>query len=207
MQRKMVTLRMSSPWVTVPQGLIGDLRTQPRRPPYNICLRWHVEWDTRCVRSPDSRTPNASLRGIVRSLIRIEVFARRHVPAGTTPGSSVSVVENLVICKPAAHVRTLPFPSSLQVGAFNLITGNNTTETTTRETLCRPGPHPHRSIRTSFDPQRHLHASHRLQPLLHRTLRSHLFSYIRIHVQKHARRPWIGIMWNHRRCFHMTLRR
>ena len=117
MQRKMVTLRMSLPWVTVPHGLIGDLRNQPRRPPYNRCLRWHVEWDTICVRSPDSRMPNASLRGIVRSLIRIEGFARRHVPAGTTPGSSVSVVENLVICKPAAHVRTLPFPSNLQVGA------------------------------------------------------------------------------------------
>ena len=111
MQRRMVTLRMSSPWVTVPHRLIGDLRIQPRRPPYNRCLHWHVKWDMRYVRSPDSRTPNASLRGIVRSLIRIEVFARRHGPDGTTPGSSVSVVENLVICKPAAHVRTLSCPS------------------------------------------------------------------------------------------------
>ena len=152
MLRRMVTSRMSSPWVTVAHGLIGYLRIQPRRPPYNRCLRWHVEWDTRCVRSPDSRTPNASLGGIVCSLIRIDVFARRHGPAGTTPGSSVSVVENLVICKPAARDRTLPFPSNLQVGTFNLIIASNAMETTTRETLRRPGPHPHRSIRTSFDP-------------------------------------------------------
>ena len=108
--------------------------------------------NTRCVRSPDSRMPNASLWGAVHSLIRIEVFARRHGPAGTTRGSSVSVVETLVICKPAAHDRTLPFPSNLQVGTFNLIIACNAMETTTRETLRRPGPHPHQSIRTSFDP-------------------------------------------------------
>ena len=53
---------------------------------------------------------------------------------------------------PAARDRTLPFPSNLQVGTFNLIIASNAMETTTRETLHRPGPHPHRSIRTSFDP-------------------------------------------------------
>ena len=143
---------MSLPWVTVPHGLIGDLRIQPRHPPYNRCLHWHVEWDTRGVRSPDSRMPNADLRGVFRSLIRIEVFAHKHGLAGTTRGSSVSVVESLVTCKPAVQDRTLPFPSNLQVGTFNLITDHNTTETTIRETLHRPGPHPHRSIRTSLDP-------------------------------------------------------
>ena len=96
--------------------------------------------------------PNASLRGTVHSLIRTEGFARRHVPAGITQGSSVSAVENLVTCRPAVHDRTLRFPSSLQVGNFNLIIGRNAMETTTRETLRRPGPHPHRSIRSSFDP-------------------------------------------------------
>ena len=94
----------------------------------------------KCVRSPDSRTPNDSLRGIVHSLIRVEVFVLRHGPAGTIPGSSVSVVENLDICKPAARDRTLPFPSDLQVGTFNLIIASNAMETTTRETLRRPGP-------------------------------------------------------------------
>ena len=69
-----------------------------------------------------------------------------------TRGSSVSVVENLVTCKLAAQDRTLPFHSNRQVGTFNLITGHHTTETTIRETLRRPGPHPHRSIRTSLDP-------------------------------------------------------
>ena len=140
---------MSLPWATVPHGLIGYLRIQPRHPAYNRCLHWHVEWDTRCVRSPDSRMPNADLRGVVRSLIRIEVFAHKHGLAGTTRGSSVSVVGNLVTCKPAAQDRTLPFPSNRQVGTFN---GHNMMETTIRETLRRPGPHPHRSIRTSLDP-------------------------------------------------------
>ena len=131
----------------LPHGLIGDLRIQPRHPPYNRCLHWHVKWDTRCVRSPDSRMPNASLWGAIRSLIRNEGFARRHGPAGTTRGSSVSVEENLVICNPAAHDRTLPFPSNLQVGTFNLIIARNAMEPTTRETH-----HPHQSICTSFDP-------------------------------------------------------
>ena len=143
---------MSLPWVTVHHGLIGDHQTQPRHSPYNRCLHWHVKWDTRCVRSPDSRMPNTSLQGTVCSLIRAGVFARRHVPAGITRGSSVSVVDNLVTCRPAAHDRTLRFPSSLQVGNFNLIIGRNAMETTTRETLRRPGPHSHRSMRTSFDP-------------------------------------------------------
>ena len=72
--------------------------------------------------------------------------------AGITRGSSVSVVESLATCRPAAHNRTLHFPSSRQVGNFNLIIGRNAMETTTRETLRRPGPHPHWSICTSFDP-------------------------------------------------------
>ena len=76
----------------------------------------------------------------------------RHVPAGITRGSSISVVDNLVTCRPAAHNRTLHFPSNRQVGNYNLIIGRNAMEATTRETLHRPGPHPHRSIRTSFDP-------------------------------------------------------
>ena len=126
--------------------------TQPRHSLCNGCLHWHVEWDTRCVRSPDNRMLNASLRGIVCFLIRTGVFGRRHVPAGITRGSSVSVVESLATCRPAAHDRTLHFPSSRQVGNFNLIIGRNAMETTTRESLRRPGPHPHRSMRTSFDP-------------------------------------------------------
>ena len=138
-------------WVTFPHGLIGDIRIQPRHPPYNRCLHWHVEWDTRCVRSPDSRMPNADLREVIRSLIRIEVFDHKHGPAGTTRGSSVSVVENLGTCKLTAQNRTVPFPSNRQVGTFNLITSHNTTEATIRETLHGPGPHPHRSIRTSLD--------------------------------------------------------
>ena len=134
---------MSSPWVTVPHGPIGDLK--------------------------------ATLWGAVRSLIRIVVFVRRHRPAGTTQGSSVSVVENLVICKPAAHDRTLPFPSNLQVGTFNLIIARNAMRwRQSPGTGTSPAPVYMHFIR----PPRHLHASHRL--LIHRTIRSYLFNYIRI---------------------------
>ena len=143
---------MSLPWATVHHGQIRDLRIQPRHPSYNRCLHWHVEWDTRCVQSPDSQMPNADLRGVALSLIRIADSALNHVPAGTTRGSNVSVAGNLVTCKPAAQDRTLPFPSNRQVGTFNLITGHNAMEMIIRESLRRPGPHPHRSIRTSLDP-------------------------------------------------------
>ena len=198
---------MSLPWATVPHGLIGDLRIQPRHPPYNRCLHWHVEWDTRCVRSPDSRMPNADLRGVVCSLIRIEVFTHKHGPAGTTRGSSVSVVENLVTCKPADQDRILPFHSNRQVGIFNLITGHNTTEATIRETLRRPGPHPHRSMRTSLDPlvifMHHIDSNRSITGYYDHTYSS-TFEFMK---QKHARQPWIGIMWNHRRCLHRTLRK
>ena len=128
------------------------LRNRPPHRLCNRCSRKHVGWDTRCVRSPDNQMPNASLRGTAHSLTKIEVFALRHAPAGITQGSSVSVVDNLGTCRPAARDRTLLLPSNLQVGNFNLIIDHNTMETTIRETLRRPGPHPHRSIRTSFDP-------------------------------------------------------
>ena len=143
---------MSLPWATVHHGMIEDLRTHLRHPAYSRCLHWRVAWDMRCARSPDNQMPNVDLRGIVLSLTRIADSVLKHVPAGTTQGSSASVVENLVTCKPAAQDRTLPFPSNRRVGTYNLITGHSATETIIREILRRPGPHPHRSIRTSFDP-------------------------------------------------------
>ena len=58
----------------------------------------------------------------VRSLIRTEVFARRHVPAGITRGSSVSVVANLVTCRPICPRpdSSLPFkPAGWQLQSDN----------------------------------------------------------------------------------------
>ena len=178
---------MSLPWATVPHRLIVDLRIQPRHPACNRCLHWHVKWDTRCVRSPDSRMPNADLRGVVRSLIRIEVFAHKH--AGTTRGSSVLVAWNLVTCKPAAQDRTLPVPSNRQVGTFNLITGHNAMETIIRETLRRPGPHPHRSIRTSLDPlvifMHHIDSNRSITGLYDHTYSSKFeFMYRNMHINR-----------------------
>ena len=137
---------MSLPWATVHHGIIEDLRTRPRHPAYNRCLHWRVAWDMRCARSPGSQMPNADLRGIALPLTRIADSVLKHVPAGTTRGSSASVVESLVTlvtCRPAAQDRTLPFPSNRRVGTYSLITGHSATETIIRETLRRPGPHPH----------------------------------------------------------------
>ena len=151
--------------------------------------------------------PNASLRGTVNSLIRAEDFACKHVPAGITRGSSVSAVESLVTCRAAAHNRTLRFPSGRQVGNFNLINDRNTMETTTRETLHRPRPHPHQSVHTSFDPHV-IFMYHIDSNFSYSGYYDHTYSTTsEFDVQKHARQPWIGIVRNHRRCLRRTLRK
>ena len=127
-------------------------RRSPRHPAYNRCSHWRVAWDTRCARSPDNRMLSVDLRGTAHSLIKIADSVLKHTPTGITRGSSVSAVESLVICRPAAQHRTLHSPSNRRAGTCNLITGHSATETIIRETLRRPGPHPHRSVRTSFDP-------------------------------------------------------
>ena len=79
--------------------------------------------------------------------------APRHGPVGTTPRLSASIVDNLDICRPVAHDRTLPYHLSRRDGIFNPTVVNSGMVVTRRETLHRPGPHPHRSVRTPFDPQ------------------------------------------------------
>ena len=155
---------MYLPWVTVPPGPIGDLRNQPLHQPYNRCSRWPVAWETRCARSPDKRTPPNCLREIERSQIRIVDSALRHGPVGTIPESSASAVDSLDTCRPAAHDRTLPYHSNLWVGNSNLIIVNNGMAITNRETPHRPGPHPHRATRTSFEP--HVIVIHRIKFIL-----------------------------------------
>ena len=103
---------------------------------------------------PIARQPDAQRRppGNRPFPDQIRGFRPQTRTGGITQGSSASVVESLVTCKPAAQHRTLHSPSNRRVGTYNLITGHNVTETIIRETLHRPGPHPHRSICTSFDP-------------------------------------------------------
>ena len=123
------------------------------RPPYNRCSRWPAAWDTRCARSLDNQMPKDKRREIDQFLIRIWDSARRHGPVGTTPRLSASVVDNLDICRPVARDRTLPYHLSRRDGIFNPTVVNSGMVVTRRETLHRPGPHPHRSVRTPFDPQ------------------------------------------------------
>ena len=103
---------------------------------------------------PITGQPDAQRRppGNRPPLTKIADSVLKHVPAGITRGSSDSAVESLVICRVTAKDRTLPYPSNRRVGTYNLITGHNATETTVRETLRKPGPHPHRSMRISFGP-------------------------------------------------------
>ena len=96
-------------------------------------------------------TPD-QLKEIDRSQTRIVGSTLRHGPVGTITESSVSAVDSLDTCRPAVHDRTRPYHSNLWVGNSNLIIVNNGVAKTNRETPHRPGPHPHRSTRASFEP-------------------------------------------------------
>ena len=135
-----------------PPGITGDPRNRPPHRHYNRCSRWPVGWDTRCGRSPDSPMPQDSRRAIDRSLIRTGDYVLRHGPVGTTPRSSALAADNSYICRPAVHSRTLHCHLSQRVGTFSPTVVNGGMEITNRETPHRPGPHPHRSVCTSFDP-------------------------------------------------------
>ena len=135
-----------------PPGIIGDPRNRPPHRHYNRCSRWPVGWDTRCGRSLDSPMPQDSRREIDHSLIRTGDSVLRHGPVGTTPGSSALAADNSDICRPAVHSRTLHYHLSQRVGTFSPTVVNSGMAITNRETPHRPGSHPHRSVRTSFDP-------------------------------------------------------
>ena len=144
---------MFSPSATGHRGIIiGDLRTHLHHLTYRRCSHWRFAWDTRCAQLPDNRTFSVDLQGTGHLPITIADFVLRHAQTGIIHGSSASAVGNLVICRPAAQHRILHFPSSRQAGIYSPITDHSATGTITRETLHRPGPHPHRSVRTSFDP-------------------------------------------------------
>ena len=100
----------------------------------------------------DRQTAIDQTQVTVRSRTRVVGSALRHVPVGTTPESSVSVVASLDTCEHVAHSRTHPYRSDLWAGNFSPTIVNNGTAIIYRETLHRPGPHPHRSTFTSFKP-------------------------------------------------------
>ena len=106
------------------------------------------------------------------------------------PVMQSDVMDNSDICRPAVHSRTIHYHLSRQVGTFSPTVVNSGMAITNRETPHRPGPHPHRSVRTSFDP--HFIFMHQIVNNL-------------LHVQKHARHLRIGIIRSHRRCLHTTL--
>ena len=146
---------------------VGELLNQLLHPPYNRCSCWPAGWDTRCARLLDNQVPKGNRREIDHSLIRIRESVLRHGPVGTTPRLSASVVDNLDICRPVARDRTLRYHLSQRDGIFNPTVVNSAMVVTSREALHRPGPHPHRSVRTSFDPPLRLHSPHRLHLLHH----------------------------------------
>ena len=100
----------------------------------------------------EEETTTGAPPGIALPLTRIVDSVLQHVPAGITRGSSASALESLVICRVVAKDGTLPYLLNRRVGTYNLTTCIHATETTVRETLHRPGHHPHRSIRISFGP-------------------------------------------------------
>ena len=78
--------------------------------------------------------------------------ALRRVPVGSTPESSDSAVASLDICEHVAHSPTHPCRSDLRVGNSSPIIVNKGMVIINRETLHRPGPHPHWSVFTSSRP-------------------------------------------------------
>ena len=148
------------------EGELEDMFAVGDRPPWNnrrspepstsktlqqmFALARRMGYEMRPIaRQTDGSRP---LQEIDRSRIRIGGSAIRHVPVGTIPESSASVVVSLDICGHDAHCRTLPCLTNLWVGNSNLIIINNGMAITNRETHHRPGPHPHRSVFTSFEP-------------------------------------------------------
>ena len=135
-----------------PPGTTGDPRNRPPHRHYNRCSCWPIRWDTRCARSPDSPMPQDSRWAIDRSLIRTGDSVLRHGPVRTTPGSSALAADNSDICRPAVHSRTLHYHLSQRVGTLSPTVVNSGMAITNRETPHRPVPHPHQSVRSSFDP-------------------------------------------------------
>ena len=139
-------------WATGPPGVTGDLRSPRTHRHYSRCSHWHDGWDMRCVLSPGRRTAINQIRTTGRPRIRNGSSAPRHAPAGTTPRSGASVVASLDICRPVVHSRTRHCRLDLRDGSFGPTTNNTGTATIDRETPHRPGPHPHRSVFTSYKP-------------------------------------------------------
>ena len=151
---------------TEDDGDLEDVFAVGDRPPWNnrrppepsttptlqqmFALARHMGYEMR----PIARQTDAPdhLKEIDRSQIRIVVSTLRHGPVGTIPESSVSAVDSLDTCRPAVHDRTRRYCSNLWVGNSSLIIVNNGMAITNREIPHRPGPHPHRSIRASFEP-------------------------------------------------------
>ena len=174
-----------------PPGVTEDLRNRLPHRHYNRCLHWHVGWDTRCVLSPDKQTAIDQIQVTGRFRTKIVDPALRRVPVGTTPESSVSSVASLDTCEHVAHSRTHPCRSDLRVGNSSPIIVNKGMAIINRETLHRPGPHPHRSVFTSSRPHVIIMHQPKFIPLNHY---SSLFYHIRVHVRKHVCQLRIRIM-------------
>ena len=158
MPRRIANQKPCLLWVTVPHGQIEDRQIRPVLPHYNRCSHWPAGWDMRCILLPDKQIPRDNNKETDRSLIRTGGSVLRHGPVETIPKSSVSAVANSDICNPVARDRTLCYHSNQRVGFSNRTVVNREMAITNRETPLRPGPHPHRSAHTSFDP--HLISTH-----------------------------------------------
>ena len=69
-----------------------------------------------------------------------------------TRSLGASVVASLDTCSHVVKNRTRPCRLNQLVGSFSLKEMDRETEEIRRKTPLRPGPHPHRSTRASFDP-------------------------------------------------------
>ena len=152
MPKKIVILRLCLLWVTVPHGQIEDHRIRPVSPRCNRCSHWLARWDMRCVLLPDKWILYDNNQEIDCSLIRTGGSVLRYGPDETIQRSSVSAAVSSDIYNHVVHNRILRYLSNQWVGFSNRTVVNREMAIINWETPLRPGPHPHQSAHTSFDP-------------------------------------------------------
>ena len=106
----------------------------------------------RCDPSADRQMLHDSSMEVDHLSARTGGSVPSHGPDVITRSLGASVVASLDTCSHVVQNRTRPCRLNQLVGSFSLKEMDRETEEIRRKTPLRPGPHPHRSTRASFDP-------------------------------------------------------
>ena len=152
-RRMIATRKKCSQWATVPHGRTGDHQRRPEYPHSNRCSLWPSGWGMRCDPSADRQMLHDSSLEVDHLSARTGGSVPSHGLDVITRSLGVSVVASLNTCSHIVQNRTCPCHLLNQlVGSSSLKEMDREMEEIRRKTPLRPGPHPHRSTRASFDP-------------------------------------------------------